>query len=203
MQDMEFWAVPFEEQRPRLRSVAYRMLGSFAEAEDALQESWLRVSRASGGDVENIGGWLTTIVSRQCLNMLRSRETRREDPLDVRVPDPVVESGMGIDPAEQGVLADSVGLALLFVLDSLDPAERLAFVLHDSWSGPSGMRQSCASRPASTNSATTCHPCWPSCALPRTTTKAPNANASTACSPRPTLPLGRSPTNSATPTCRR
>src|SRR6201991_4676158 len=102
------------------------MLGSFAEAEDAVQESWLRVSRASGEDVENIGGWLTTIVSRQCLNMLRSRATRREDPLDVRVPDPVVESGEGVDPAEQGVLADSVGLALLVVLEALDPAERLS-----------------------------------------------------------------------------
>jgi RNA polymerase sigma-70 factor (ECF subfamily) len=131
VQDDEFWAAQFEEHRPRLRAVAYRMLGSFAEAEDAVQEAWLRVSRASGDDVENIGGWLTTIVSRQCLNMLRSRATRREDPLDVRVPDPVVESGDGIDPAEQGVLADSVGLALLVVLEALDPAERLAFVLHD------------------------------------------------------------------------
>jgi len=105
VQDEEFWAAQFEEHRPRLRAVAYRMLGSFAEAEDAVQEAWLRVSRASGEDVENVGGWLTTIVSRQCLNMLRSRVTRREDPLDVRVPDPVVESGDGVDPAEQGVLA--------------------------------------------------------------------------------------------------
>ena len=136
MRDEEFWAVRFEEHRPRLRAVAYRMLGSFAEAEDAMQEAWLRVSRASGGDVENVGGWLTTIVSRQCLNMLRSRETRREDPLDVRVPDPVVESGDGVDPAEQGVLADSVGLALLVVLEALDPAERLAFVLHDMFAVP-------------------------------------------------------------------
>ena len=136
MQDEEFWAAQFEEHRPRLRAVAYRMLGSFAEAEDAVQEAWLRVSRASGDDVENIGGWLTTIVSRQCLNMLRSRATRREDPLDVRVPDPVVESGDGVDPAEQGVLADSVGLALLVVLEALDPAERLAFVLHDMFAVP-------------------------------------------------------------------
>lgn len=136
MQDEEFWAAQFEEHRSRLRAVAYRMLGSFAEAEDAMQEAWLRVSRASGGDVENIGGWLTTIVSRQCLNMLRSRATRREDPLDVRVPDPVVESGDGVDPAEQGVLADSVGLALLVVLEALDPAERLAFVLHDLFAVP-------------------------------------------------------------------
>ncbi|WP_433293907.1 sigma-70 family RNA polymerase sigma factor [Pseudonocardia sp. CA-142604] len=136
MQDEEFWAAQFEEHRPRLRAVAYRMLGSFAEAEDAVQESWLRVSRASGDDVENISGWLTTIVSRQCLNMLRSRATRREDPLDVRVPDPVVESGEGVDPAEQGALADSVGLALLVVLEALDPAERLAFVLHDMFAVP-------------------------------------------------------------------
>ena len=136
MQDDEFWAAQFEEHRPRLRAVAYRMLGSFAEAEDAVQEAWLRVSRASGDDVDNVGGWLTTIVSRQCLNMLRSRATRREDPLDVRVPDPVVESGDGIDPAEQAVLADSVGLALLVVLEALDPAERLAFVLHDTFAVP-------------------------------------------------------------------
>ncbi len=136
MQDDEFWAVQFEEHRPRLRAVAYRMLGSFAEAEDAVQEAWLRVSRASGDDVDNVGGWLTTIVSRQCLNMLRSRATRREDPLDVRVPDPVVESGDAVDPAEQAALADSVGLALLVVLEALDPAERLAFVLHDTFAVP-------------------------------------------------------------------
>jgi RNA polymerase sigma factor (sigma-70 family) len=136
VQNEEFWAARFEQHRPRLRAVAYRMLGSFAEAEDAVQEAWLRVSRASGADVDNVGGWLTTIVSRQCLNMLRSRATRREDPLEVRVPDPVVESGDGVDPAEQGVLADSVGLALLVVLEALDPAERLAFVLHDMFAVP-------------------------------------------------------------------
>jgi RNA polymerase sigma-70 factor (ECF subfamily) len=136
VQDDEFWAARFEEHRPRLRAVAYRMLGSFAEADDAVQEAWLRVSRASGADVENVGGYLTTVVSRQCLNMLRSRATRREDPFDVRVPDPVVESGDGTDPAEQGALADSVGLALLVVLEALDPAERLAFVLHDMFAVP-------------------------------------------------------------------
>jgi RNA polymerase sigma-70 factor (ECF subfamily) len=136
VQDEEFWAARFEEHRPRLRAVAYRMLGSFAEAEDAVQEAWLRVSRASGADVENIGGWLTTIVSRQCLNMLRSRATRREDPLQVHVPDPVVESGDGVDPAEQAALADSVSLALLVVLEALDPPERLAFVLHDMFAVP-------------------------------------------------------------------
>jgi RNA polymerase sigma-70 factor (ECF subfamily) len=136
VQDEEFWATQFDEHRPHLRTVAYRLLGSFAEADDAVQEAWLRVSRASGDDVDNVGGWLTTIVSRQCLNMLRSRATRREDPLDVRVPDPVVRSGDGVDPAEQAVLADSVGLALLVVLEALDPAERLAFVLHDTFAVP-------------------------------------------------------------------
>lgn len=136
VQDEQFWVAQFEEHRPRLRAVAYRMLGSFAEAEDAVQESWLRVSRASGEDVDNIGGWLTTVISRQCLNMLRSRATRREDPLDLRVPDPVVESGDGIDPAQQAELADSVGLALLVVLDTLEPAQRLAFVLHDMFAMP-------------------------------------------------------------------
>jgi RNA polymerase sigma-70 factor, ECF subfamily len=136
VQDEEFWAAQFEQHRPRLWTVAYRLLGSFAEADDALQEAWLRVSRASGDDVENLGGWLTTVVSRQCLNMLRARATRREDPLDVRVPDPVVESGDGVDPAEQEVTADSVGLALLVVLEALDPAERLAFVLHDTFGVP-------------------------------------------------------------------
>jgi RNA polymerase sigma factor (sigma-70 family) len=131
VQDEQFWAERFEQQRPRLQAVAYRMLGSLAEAEDAVQESWLRISRASGEDVANAAGWLTTIVSRQCLNMLRSRAARREDPLDTRLPDPVVEFGDGTDPAEQSALADAVGLALLVVLESLDPAERLAYVLHD------------------------------------------------------------------------
>jgi RNA polymerase sigma factor (sigma-70 family) len=136
LQDEQFWAERFEQQRPRLEAVAYRMLGSMAEAEDAVQETWLRVSGASGEDVTNVAGWLTTIVSRQCLNMLRSRATRREDRLDVRVPDPVVEFGDGVDPAEQSVLADSVGLALLIVLESLDPAPRLAYVLHDMFAVP-------------------------------------------------------------------
>lgn len=124
----------FEEHRPRLRAVAYRMLGSHAEAEDAVQESWLRVARAGADGVENLGGWLTTVVARQCLNMLRSRTHRREDPLDVHVPDPVV--GTGDDPVEQAMLADAVGLALQVVLDSLDPAERLALVLHDMFAVP-------------------------------------------------------------------
>jgi len=136
VQDEQFWAERFEQQRPRLQALAYRMLGSLTEAEDAVQEAWLRVSRASGEDVDNIAGWLTTIVSRQCLNMLRSRAARREDPLDVWVPDPVVEFGDGLDPGEQSVVADSVGIALLVVLESLDPAERLAFVLHDMFAVP-------------------------------------------------------------------
>jgi RNA polymerase sigma factor (sigma-70 family) len=136
VQDEEFWTAQFAEHRPRLRAVAYRMLGSLAEADDALQESWLRISRASGADVDNVGGWLTTIVSRQCLNMLRARANRREDPLEVRVPDPIVESGDGVDPAEQAAMADSVSLALLVVLEALDPAERLAFVLHDMFAMP-------------------------------------------------------------------
>ena len=126
----------FEEHRTRLRAVAYRMLGSHAEAEDAVQEAWLRVARAGDDDVANLGGWLTTIVARQCLNMLRSRATRREDPLDVHVPDPVVSTGAGADPAEEALLADSVSLALLVVLESLDPAERLALVLHDMFAVP-------------------------------------------------------------------
>jgi RNA polymerase sigma factor (sigma-70 family) len=136
VQDEQFWAERFEQQRPRLQALAYRMLGSFAEAEDAVQEAWLRVSGASGEDVDNVAGWLTTIVSRQCLNMLRSRKARREDPLDGRVPDPVVDFANGVDPAEQSVLVDSVGLALLVVLESLDPAERLAYVLHDMFAVP-------------------------------------------------------------------
>ena len=138
MQDQRFWAEQFARHRPRLRAVAYRMLGSLSEADDAVQETWLRVARADrdGEDVDNAAGWLTTIVSRQCLNMLRTRAGRREDPLDVRVPDPVVASGEEGDPAEQSVLADSVGVALLVVLEALDPPERLAFVLHDMFAVP-------------------------------------------------------------------
>jgi RNA polymerase sigma-70 factor (ECF subfamily) len=136
VQDEEFWLDRFEEHRPRLRAVAYRMLGSQAEAEDALQETWLRISRAAGRDVDNVGGWLTTVLSRQCLNMLRARSTRREEPLEVHVPDPVVVDGLDGDPAEQNALADTVGIALLVVLDSLEPAERLAFVLHDMFGLP-------------------------------------------------------------------
>ncbi len=134
MPDTAWLTERFEEHRPRLRAVAYRMLGSHAEAEDAVQESWLRVARAGAAGVDNLGGWLTTVVARQCLNMLRSRSRRCEEPLDVHVPDPVVSTGD--DPVEQAMLADAVGLALQVVLESLDPAERLALVLHDMFAVP-------------------------------------------------------------------
>jgi RNA polymerase sigma factor (sigma-70 family) len=126
----------FEEYRPHLRSVAYRMLGSLSEADDAVQDAWVRFSRAGIEGVDNLGGWLTTIVARVSLNMLRSRTTRREDPLSVYVPDPVVESQDGRQPEDEALLADSVGLALLVVLETLSPAERLAFVLHDMFDLP-------------------------------------------------------------------
>jgi RNA polymerase sigma factor (sigma-70 family) len=128
-------AADFEAQRAHLRSVAYRMLGSLNEADDAVQEAWLRLSRADTGDVRDLRAWLTTVVSRVCLDMLRSRATRREDSLDAHVPDPIV-TRPGEDPAEHALLADSVGIALLVVLDTLAPAERLAFVLHDVFAVP-------------------------------------------------------------------
>jgi RNA polymerase sigma-70 factor (ECF subfamily) len=126
----------FTEQRPRLRAVAYRMLGSLSEAEDAVQEAWLRLNRSDAGEIDNLAGWLTTVVARVCLNMLRSRRSRREESLDVHVPDPVVSAADGPDPEQEALLADAVGLALLVVLDSLGPAERLAFVLHDMFAVP-------------------------------------------------------------------
>ena len=128
-------AADFEEHRAHLRSVAYRMLGSLNEAEDAVQESWLRLSRADTGDVRDLRAWLTTVVSRVCLDMLRSRASRREDSLDVYLPDPIV-TRVDDDPAEHALLADSVGIALLVVLDTLSPSERLAFVLHDVFAVP-------------------------------------------------------------------
>jgi RNA polymerase sigma-70 factor (ECF subfamily) len=133
----DFAAQGFEEHRAHLRSVAYRMLGSLTEAEDAVQEAWLRLSRADTGDVRDLRAWLTTVVSRVCLDMLRSRVSRREDSLDsgVHVPDPIV-TRIDDDPAEHALLADSVGIALLVVLDTLAPAERLAFVLHDVFAVP-------------------------------------------------------------------
>ncbi|MGW4116876.1 RNA polymerase sigma factor SigJ [Actinosynnema sp. NPDC004786] len=136
MTDSDYLAARFEADRAHLRAVAYRMLGSMTEADDAVQEAWLRLQRADTGDVGNLTGWLTTVVGRVCLNMLRSRASRREDPLDVRVPDPVVDPAEGGDPEHEAVLAESVGLALLVVLESLNPAERLAFVLHDLFAVP-------------------------------------------------------------------
>ncbi len=134
--DQEWLAERFEEQRSHLRAVAYRMLGSLTEADDAVQDAWLRVSRADTSEVENLGAWLTTIVARVALNVLRSRNTRREQPLDAHVPDPVVDPADGTDPEHEALLADSVGLALLVVLETLRPAERLAFVLHDMFAVP-------------------------------------------------------------------
>jgi RNA polymerase sigma-70 factor, ECF subfamily len=135
--DQQEWlAQQFEEQRPHLRAVAYRMLGSLSEADDAVQDAWLRLSRADRSDVENLRAWLTTVVARVALNMLRSRSTRREQALDVRVPDPIVDPADGTDPEHEALLADSVGLALLIVLETLSPAERLAFVLHDMFAVP-------------------------------------------------------------------
>jgi RNA polymerase sigma-70 factor (ECF subfamily) len=136
MTDQQWLAQRFEEHRPRLRAVAYRMLGSLSEADDAVQDSWLRFSRAGASEVENLGGWLTTIVARVALNMLRSRAMRRQDPLEVHLPDLVVDPPSGSDPEHEALLADSLGLALLVVLGTLSPTERLAFVLHDMFAVP-------------------------------------------------------------------
>jgi RNA polymerase sigma-70 factor (ECF subfamily) len=136
MDERDWLAERFEEHRGHLRAVAYKMLGSLSEADDAVQESWLRLSRADTSEVENLRAWLTTVVARVSLNVLRSRRTRREEPLDVHVPDPVVSRDDGTQPEHEALLADSVGLALLVVLDTLAPAERLAFVLHDMFGVP-------------------------------------------------------------------
>jgi RNA polymerase sigma factor (sigma-70 family) len=136
MQEQEWLARQFEAQRPHLRAVAYRMLGSLNEADDAVQDAWIRLSRANTSEVENLRAWLTTVVARVALNMLRSRKTRREQPLDVYVPDPIIDPADGTDPEHEALLADSVGLALLVVLETLTPAERLAFVLHDMFAVP-------------------------------------------------------------------
>lgn len=136
MNDNDWLATQFEDHRGRLRAVAYRMLGSLAEADDAVQDAWLRVSRAGADDVANLGGWLTTIVARVCLNKLRSRDTRAEEPLDDgHLPDPVI-TAVGSQPEDEAVLADSVGLALQIVIETLSPAERLAFVMHDLFDVP-------------------------------------------------------------------
>jgi RNA polymerase sigma factor (sigma-70 family) len=134
--EREFLERQFEANRGHLRAVAYRMLGSLSEADDALQEAWLRVDRWDAGGVENPGGWLTTVVSRVCLDMLRSRRSRHEEPLGPHIPEPIVSSRDGVDPEHEALLADSVGLALLVVMETLSPAERLAFVLHDMFAVP-------------------------------------------------------------------
>jgi RNA polymerase sigma factor (sigma-70 family) len=136
MHDNDWLAERFEEHRSRLRAVAYRMLGSLTEADDAVQDTWLRLSRTGADEVENLGGWLTTVVGRVCLNVLRSRNVRREESLAVHVPDPVISPDGELQPEEEALLADSVGLALLVVLDTLTPTERLAFVLHDMFELP-------------------------------------------------------------------
>jgi RNA polymerase sigma factor (sigma-70 family) len=135
-QDEGLLAERFQAHHPRLRAVAYQMLGSLSEADDAVQEAWLRVSRAGTGGVDNLGGWLTTVVARVCLDMLRSRAARREEPLGVHLPDPVISQPDVLDPEQEALLAEGVGLALLVVLDTLAPAERLAFVLHDTFAVP-------------------------------------------------------------------
>jgi RNA polymerase sigma factor (sigma-70 family) len=136
MDERDWLAERFEEHRSRLRAVAYRMLGSLSEADDAVQEAWLRLNRSDASKVENLGAWLTTVVGRISLNMLRSRNSRREQPLGVHVPEPIVDRADGTDPEHEALLADSVGLALLVVLETLNPAERLAFVLHDIFAVP-------------------------------------------------------------------
>jgi RNA polymerase sigma factor (sigma-70 family) len=136
MDEREFLAERFEQQRSHLRAVAYRMLGSLTEADDAVQEAWLRLSRTDADEVENLQAWLTTVVARVSLNMLRARNTRREEPIEAHLPDPILSSADGADPEQQALLADSVGLAMLVVLETLAPAERLAFVLHDMFAVP-------------------------------------------------------------------
>ena len=126
----------FEANRTHLRAVAYRMLGSLSEADDAVQEAWLKLSRADTSGVENLGGWLTTVVARVCLDMLRSRKSRREEPMGAHLPEPIVSRGEGSNPEHEALIADSVGLALLVVLETLSPAERVAFVLHDLFDLP-------------------------------------------------------------------
>jgi RNA polymerase sigma factor (sigma-70 family) len=136
MTEQDWLAERFETHRPHLRSVAYRMLGSVTEADDAVQEAWVRLSRTDTSDVENLRAWLTTVVGRVCLNQLRTRRTRREAPLEAHIPDPVISPADGGDPEHEAILADSVGLALLVVLETLSPAERVAFVLHDVFGVP-------------------------------------------------------------------
>src|SRR3954468_16721638 len=136
MNEREYLADRFEEHRTHLRAVAYRMLGAPGEVDDAVQEAWLRLSRTDPAAIDNLGGWLTTVVARVCLDMLRSRQSRREEPFTPDAPEPVAAGTPGSSPEHEAVLADSVGLALLVVLDKLTPAERLAFVLHDMFAVP-------------------------------------------------------------------
>jgi RNA polymerase sigma-70 factor (ECF subfamily) len=136
MSDRDYLAERFEEHRTHLRAVAYRMLGSLSEVDDAVQEAWLRLSRADTAGIDNLGGWLTTVVAHVCLDMLRSRTSRREEPFTPEAPEPVATGTRGSSPEQEALLADSVGLALLVVLDRLTPAERLAFVLHDMFAVP-------------------------------------------------------------------
>ena len=136
MDDQDRLAERFEAHRFHLRGVAYRMLGSVTEADDAVQDAWIRLSRTDTSHVDDLRPWLTTVVARVCLNMLRSRRTRRESSLETRLPEPVVSGAEGIDPEQEALLGDSVGLAMLVVLDSLSPAERIAFVLHDVFAVP-------------------------------------------------------------------
>src|SRR5918992_4262349 len=136
MDDRDWLAERFEEHRSRMRAVAYRMLGSVSEADDAVQEAWLRLGRSDADEIENLGAWLTTVVGRVSLNMLRARRSRREEPLELRVPEPIIDRADGTDPEHEALVADSVGLALLVVLETLKPAERLAFVLHDVFAVP-------------------------------------------------------------------
>jgi len=136
MNETEWLADRFQEHRPRLRAVAYRMLGSLVEAEDAVQDAWVRLSTCETDRIDNLGGWLTTVVARECLHMLRMRGRRREDLFPAHLPDPVIIPDTDLDPEQEALLADSVGLALLVVLDTLTPAERLAFVLHDMFELP-------------------------------------------------------------------
>ena len=136
MDEHDWLAERFEENRAHLRAVAYRMLGSLSEADDAVQESWLRLSRSDASGVANLGGWLTTVVARVSMDMLRARKTRREEPLGPHVPEPIVSQAGGADPEHEALVADSVGPALLLILETLAPAERLAFVLHDMFAVP-------------------------------------------------------------------
>jgi RNA polymerase sigma factor (sigma-70 family) len=136
MDEREWLTQRFQEHRPRLRALAYRMLGSTSEADDAVQEAWIRLSRSNAAEIDNLQAWLVSVVGRVALNMLRSRKTRGEQPLDAHLPDPIVDRAEGIDPEHEALLSDSLGLALLVVLETLTPAERLAYVLHDMFSVP-------------------------------------------------------------------